>query len=119
VAREMDARGRPRAVDGARREHPRNRHARKPGSAKAYAAQWSPRMRKEAPGEPGIETVAEYAKRWLKHRDGRVASIRDDRSRMRDHVLPTLRPLDVAMLPRDDLERLRHALEVKITTGAT
>jgi len=29
----------------------------------------------EVSGQPGIETVAEYAKRWLTDRDGRVESI--------------------------------------------
>jgi integrase len=91
---------------------PENRAA-----AKAYAAQWAPRMRKASAGQPGIETVAEYAKRWLTDRDGRVASIRDDRSRMTIHVLPLLGKLDVATFTRDDVERLRDALDVKITTG--
>src|SRR5580692_3892385 len=47
----------------------------------------------------GDETVEAYAKRWLDDRAGRVDSIRDDRSRMRDHVLPTLGPLDVRTFP--------------------
>ncbi len=60
------------------------------------------------------ETVAEYAGRWLDDREGRVNSIRDDRSRIRDHVLPVLGPLDVRTFTRDDVERLRDALDAKI-----
>lgn len=59
-------------------------------------------------------TVEEYSTRWLAHRDGRVNSIRDDRSRMRMHVLPVLGPLDAAAFTRDDVERLRDALDKKI-----
>jgi integrase len=64
------------------------------------------------------ETVAEYAKRWLADREGRVNAIRDDRSRIRDHVLPTLGPLDVRTFDRDDVEGLRDELDAKITKGA-
>jgi hypothetical protein len=50
------------------------------------------------------ETVAQYAKRWLEERDGRVNSIRDDRGRMTNHVLPILGPLDASNFTRDDVE---------------
>ncbi|MGA2451637.1 MAG: hypothetical protein ABTD50_23520 [Polyangiaceae bacterium] len=63
------------------------------------------------------ETVAEYAGRWLDDREGRVNSIRDDRSLIRDHVLPVLGPLDVRTFTRDDVERLRDALDAKIVKG--
>ena len=68
-------------------------------------------MRKTKGPGAGIETVAEYAKRWLDNREGRVHSLAADRSRMRFHVLPTLGPLDVAKFTRDDVERLRDALD--------
>jgi len=60
------------------------------------------------------ETVAEYAARWLDDRTARVNSIRDDRGRMRMHVLPLLGILDVATFGRDDVEKLRNALDRKI-----
>jgi len=85
--------------------------------AQALAAQLAPRVRKASAGQPAIETVAEYSERWLADRDGRVASVRDDRSRMTHHVLPLLGPLDVATFTRDDVERLRDALDVKISNG--
>jgi integrase len=63
------------------------------------------------------ETVAEYAAGWLVDREGRVNSIRDDRGRMNHHVLPVLGPLDVTRFGRDDVERLRDALDAKIADG--
>jgi hypothetical protein len=83
--------------------------------ALADAARWAPKARVTAPD--GTETVAGYSGRWLDDRDGRVNSIRDDRSRMRDHVLPTLATLNVATFTRDDVERLRDKLDDKITKG--
>jgi integrase len=64
------------------------------------------------------ETVSDYAKRWLESREGRVNSIRDDRSRLRDHVLPLVGDFAVATLTRDDVENVRDALDGKITSGA-
>jgi integrase len=64
------------------------------------------------------ETVAKYAERWLKSRETKVNSIRDDRSRLRDHVLPVVGVLDVATFGRDDVENVRDALDAKIATGA-
>jgi len=49
------------------------------------------------------ETVEQYAQRWLKEREGRVNSIRDDRGRLRLHVLPVLGRLEVAKFDRDDV----------------
>lgn len=64
------------------------------------------------------ETVNEYAKRWLADREGRINSIRDDRGRLRLHVLPILGPLDAATFNRDDVERVRDDLDRKIANGA-
>jgi integrase len=58
------------------------------------------------------ETVEQYAARWLDDREGRVHSIRDDRSRMRIHVLPTLGSHDVRTFDRDDVD-----LDRKIEDG--
>jgi integrase len=86
------------------------------GAAQAEAARLAPKVR-AASFTAGGETVEQYAKRWLDDRDGRVNSIRDDRSRMRDHVLPTLGRLEAAMFTRDDVERLRDLLDEKIVKG--
>ena len=86
-------------------------------AAKAYAARLAPRIRKASAeqGEPTTcETVDDYAGRWLDDREGRVNSIKDDRTRMRLHVLPVLGALDAATFTRDDVERLRDDLDAKI-----
>jgi len=67
---------------------------------------------------PVGESVEAYAKRWLTSREGRVNSIRDDRSRLRDHVLPLVASLDVATFTKDDVENVRDALDGKIASGA-
>jgi len=77
----------------------------------------APKVRQASAGAGSVETVEAYSKRWLDDREGRVNSIRDDRSRMRDHVLPTLGPLDARTFTRDDVEQLRDALDLKITSG--
>lgn len=83
--------------------------------AKACARLTSTHCREAGAVSEGIvETVEEYAKRWLAERDGRVNSIRDDRGRLRLHVLPVLGPLDARAFTRDDVERLRDALDRKI-----
>lgn len=61
-----------------------------------------------------LETVETYVKRWLADRAGRIHSIRDDRGRMTLHVLPLIRRLDVRTFGRDDVERVRDALDGKI-----
>lgn len=90
-------------------------HVRQARAAARIAAE---RVR-ESGGIPAdnSETLSQYAKRWLDDRDGRVHSIRDDRGRMRLHVLPTLGPLDARTFGRDDVERLRDDLDAKIVKG--
>ncbi|HZU83255.1 MAG TPA: hypothetical protein VE987_10080 [Polyangiaceae bacterium] len=85
--------------------------------AKALAASYAPRVRAESGGGPGAETIEGYVKRWLDDREGRVASIKDDRARMRDHILPILGRLDARTATRDGFERVRDALDAKITKG--
>jgi integrase len=63
------------------------------------------------------ETMNEYAKRWLASRDGRVNSVRDDRGRLTNHVLPTLGALEVGTFTREDVEKLRDELDAKIRCG--
>jgi hypothetical protein len=64
------------------------------------------------------ETLAAYSKRWLASREGRVNTIRDNRSALRDHVLPIVGALDVATFTRDDVENVRDALDAKIASKA-
>jgi integrase len=85
--------------------------------AKADAARLAARGRHAGLKEDGGETFEKYAGRWLDDREGRVASVGDDRARIRDHVLPMLGALDVRTFTRDDIENLRDALDGKITKG--
>ncbi len=85
--------------------------------AKAAAARMARGVWLASKTGSAVETVEAYSKRWLDDREGRVSSLRDDRSRMRDHVLPTLGTLDAATFTRDDVERLRDALDAKIVAG--
>ena len=62
-------------------------------------------------------TVEEYAKEWLKDREGRVKSIRSDRARMRDHVLPLIALDDVRTIGRTRIELVRDDLDRKIGRG--
>ena len=83
--------------------------------ARASAVETAAWFRDNPHVDAGIkETVAEYANRWLADRVGRVFSVKDDVSRMRDHVLPTLGHLDASRFTRDDVEKLRDALDEKI-----
>jgi integrase len=84
--------------------------------AQACAATLAPKARATTKDGKG-ETVASYATRWLDEREGRVHSIRDDRSRMRDHALPVLGSLAARSFTRDDVERLRDDLDRKIEDG--
>jgi integrase len=104
-----------------------------PVTAKSAAMRWGQQYEanalaqgrealKSPPAEGGLpprpaEPVEQYARRWLDEREGRVHSIRDDRSRMRLHVLPTLGPLDTRTFTRDDIEHVRDELDEKITDG--
>ena len=71
--------------------------------ARALAASMAAKIKARTAPTDGAETVATYAERWLDDREGRVNSIRDDRSRIRDHVLPVLGSLDVRTFTRDDV----------------
>lgn len=63
------------------------------------------------------QTVREYAGAWLKDREPRVNSIRDDRGRLDHHVLPVVGDLDVRAFGRDDVERMRDELDRDIERG--
>ncbi len=63
------------------------------------------------------QTVREYAAAWLKDREPRVNSIRDDRGRLEHHVLPVVGDLDVRAFGREDVERMRDELDRDIERG--
>ena len=85
--------------------------------ALADARRWAAKAR-VAPAAGGAETFEQYAGRWIDDREGRVHSVRDDRSRMTHHVAPVLGPLDARTFTRDDVERLRDKLDARIAAGA-
>jgi integrase len=63
------------------------------------------------------ELVAAYSIRWLAERRTRLVSVKDDTSRLRDHVLPLVGHLSVLSLTRDDVEGVRDALDDKVAQG--
>ena len=84
-------------------------------AAEALAASYAPSVRASSAGDE--ETVAKYVDRWLADRKTRVVSIKDDTSRMRDHVLPELGTLGARSITRDDIERVRDKLDDKVKAG--
>ncbi len=72
----------------------------------------------EVPATAGpSETVEQYAKRWIKARTARVASVGDNESHLEHHVLPVLGPLVIAKVTRGDVERVVAALDAKVRAG--
>lgn len=87
--------------------------------AKALAATLARRAR-EAGYVPAdtTETVAEWSERWLEEREGRgLTSTKDDKSRLKLHVLPTLGTLSMGMVTRNDVEGLVEVLDGKVRAG--
>jgi len=61
------------------------------------------------------ETVGDWATRWVTSRERRgLSSVRDDRSRLRRHVLPEIGGATIARLDTNRLEDLRDELDSKI-----
>lgn len=89
-------------------------------AAKACALEVSEQARGSAAvSARNLETVAEYAKRWLDARTERgLASVSDDRGRLSTHVLPELGSRDVRTVGRDALEGLVEKLDAKVRAGA-
>jgi integrase len=64
----------------------------------------------------GVETVGEYATRWVAERKARgISTWRHDRGRLNGHVLPLLGALDVRTFRREDVERVVEDLDRKIS----
>lgn len=71
-----------------------------------------------AAARPG-ETLASWSERWLAWREERgLESVRDDRSRLRTHVLPALGHLQVRAIASGHLEDVRDLLDSKVRAGA-
>jgi integrase len=85
--------------------------------ARRVAAEHARTFRDQGAVPEGIETIREYAGRWLDSREGRVVSIADERARMTKHVLPILGLYDVKTADREKIERLRDDLDRKIVRG--
>jgi integrase len=62
-----------------------------------------------------VETLAEWSDRWLAVRADRgLATVDDDRSRLRNHVLPLLGAKNVRTITRDNVEELVEKLDAGI-----
>lgn len=60
------------------------------------------------------ETFEQYAGRWLAAREGRIVSIRDDRSRLRDHVFPVIGPLPIEDVTAEHIEDVVARLDRRV-----
>jgi Phage integrase family len=60
------------------------------------------------------ETVNEYAKRWLTSRVGRIASVRDNKGHLNEHILPVLGTLIMRHVTAAEIEGLVGALDKKV-----
>jgi integrase len=117
-----DERGRPRFKVGITLPRGTRRFKRlPPGTSEAKAndtaASWNakaaadPTLESAAPGI-AAETLTAWSGRWLKYRRERgYSAVRDDESRLRVHVLPTLGARPVAAITRREIEELVQALD--------
>jgi hypothetical protein len=64
------------------------------------------------------ETVARYAARWCKWREGKgLGCVDGDRAVLERHILPEIGTFDVREIARDDLKRLVGKLDAKVKRG--
>ncbi len=71
-----------------------------------------------APSTSGGESVAEYAERWLVERERRgLRAVKDDRSRMQNHVLPVLGARGILDVNAKDIRELVATLDAKSRGG--
>jgi len=67
--------------------------------------------------KPG-ETFAEWQDRWLKHREAQgLESVRDDRSRLKTHVVPLVGPVQMRAISVGHIEDVRDGIDAKIKSG--
>jgi integrase len=61
------------------------------------------------------ETVAEYSKRWIQSREGKIASNADCLGHLKNHILPVLGLLEMTAVDKvRDIERLIDVLDAKV-----
>lgn len=80
---------------------------------------WAPAPAEVAPTlAPALETFGAWCGRWCDAREAAgLHSVKDDRTRMRLHVLPLIGEVPVATITRAQLEDVRDALDVKARAG--
>jgi len=67
--------------------------------------------------KPG-ETFSEWQVRWLKHREAQgLESVRDDRSRLKTHVVALLGPVEMRAISVGHIEDVRDGIDAKIKSG--
>lgn len=67
--------------------------------------------------KPG-ETFGEWSDRWLMHREAQgLESVRDDRSRLKTHVLAILGPVQMRAISVGHIEDVRDRIDSKIKSG--
>lgn len=82
--------------------------------ALANKGQWPPPVT-AAPKPTGPEVFRVWVQRWLAERERRgLKSVRDDRGRMLNHVIPLLGDKPVADITREDVEQLVEKIDAKI-----
>jgi integrase len=87
--------------------------------ARATADSWNEKSGADPtlapPQAPTGETVKEYAGRWLTEREARgLASIDDDRQRVRDYMEPSFGPLIISSVTKTDARRFVQVLDDKV-----
>ncbi len=86
--------------------------------AQACAARMAPKVLAASMNGGTGETVRDFAKRWHDWREGRgLQCVKDDRARMRLHVLTEIGGLNVRAVSRRDLEVLVEKLDARIASG--
>lgn len=112
---------------GKRRTRPCPERIKTLAQAKEYATWFSEQLRLgnvqiEVPPEPPADpadTFKAWSERWLAHRKTRgLTGYKDDESRLRVHIWPTLGQVPIAAVTTEDLERFVVDLDAKIQAGA-
>ncbi len=132
----IDAKGRTRyrarihLADGSRPRYPVPDRCRTPQARSEWAqfrqeqedrdgallrAKLAKAMGVTSPG--GVETVSDYAKRWLAARTGRVASVRDNQGHLNEHILPVIGADAMALVTSQRIEDVVAALDAKVRGG--
>ena len=97
----------------------RDRAHRLTETASAESATAPGRTRRGVPGASGTgETFEQWAERWLASREARgLASVSDDRGRLRKWVFPVLGDRAMGAIVRGDVERFVEALDNRVRAG--